>query len=199
MNSTNYNFQADLRMEANPIAQNTLQNFYKFHLPQYTVSKVEYEGLLGKTLQTMGVDKIATQYNVFGNIEHQLLIQEKIRANVKFKQYNDIIFEIEKKSGKQGWAIAPEEKADFLVVYYSDVILLMKMDEIKAWLGNPDTLETYKNKYAFPTDNYNLKVPLHEVEQHITVKQYQTNFFRQENRQYGEQTKVLCSIQEGAC
>lgn len=145
------NFEQDLRREQDVEAQEHIQAFYKRYFSNYEAKFVEYDESYGKYLQHAGVDRVLT-YN--GTPFKQYWVQEK----VIFSDYPNFLFEYEKKSGAEGWAISNSEKADYLLYYMNGTFYIFHFGLLRKWLR--ENLELFIYKYRKDTDNKNLMIPI---------------------------------------
>jgi hypothetical protein len=169
---TNYNdFKAAQKKENDVAAQRNIHNFYKTYFKGFTPIRIDYDAPYGKLLQSAGVDTALIKENYYGSINEQIWIQEK----VTFKQYSSLMFEYEKKSGKQGWAIEPHEQADYLLYYCAGEIHFMNFPILREFLT--DNLEDFKQRFRVDTDNKNICVPIEMLRVSLNLyNQKQLNF-----------------------
>lgn len=154
----NYNnFTDELKKEQDSTAQHIIQAFYHDNFHKWRAEYIDYSTPYGRILQHAGVDRVLTKENSYGSITSQLWIQEKIT----FKKYNKLLFEYEKRSGAEGWAISYEERADWLVYYMDGTIYLINFKKLREWLR--DNLEEFKASYRFDTDNKNVIIPIDKI------------------------------------
>ena len=158
------NFNHYLKKEKNEEARAYLNAFYKEKFPDYEVKIIDYDAENGNYLQHNGVDVILYKLNKYGGIEKQYWVQEKI----VFAQYSKLMFEYKKASGADGWAVDKLEKADLLIYYHDKNIYIMDYRELRRYIRT--NLSMLKAKYAFKTDNYNVNVPIKELEKNIKLK-----------------------------
>lgn len=164
---SNYNnFHQDLAKENDQGARERLSRFYQRVFPQLTATQVDYNTDYGKFLQSAGVDIILHQANYYGGIQKQYWLQEK----VTFKKYPNLLFEYEKKSGAPGWAISPQEKADFLLYYQDGDIYLMPFQQVRTYISKH--LERLKQTAYIKTDNHNVRLAIEELQQNVHLLHY---------------------------
>lgn len=148
------NFEQDLRREQDKGKQEHIQEFYEVYFKNYEAHAVEYDESYGKYLQHAGVDRVLTYK---GTPFKQYWVQEK----VIFSDYPNFLFEYEKKSGAEGWAISDSEKADYLLYYMNGTFYIFHFESLRKWLK--DNLKLFIYKYRKDTDNKNLMIPINTV------------------------------------
>lgn len=161
-NMTNYNnFHASLAKEQDAGAQEQLARFYDMYFSNYNPIPVDYNSGYGMYLQHGGVDRILLSR---GSTFSQLWIQEKI----SLKNHDNFLFEIEKKSGAEGWGISPQERADYLVYYMGGEIYIFQYEALKTWLRA--NLKSLRANYYFKTDNHNVIIPKSKVFEELNAE-----------------------------
>lgn len=156
------NFYQDLAKEQDTEAQEHLQGFYKRHFSTYEPLYVDYNTDYGMFLQRAGVDRILLSK---GKQFKQLWIQEKIA----FNNYPNFLFEYQKKSGAEGWGIAPEEKSEYLIYYMNKRIYLFHYESLKQYLRSK--LDEFIDMYYLKTDNHNIVIPKRRVFEELNKTQ----------------------------
>lgn len=161
---TNYtNFKESLAKENDTTAQKNIHNFYRVYFDGLTPIRMDYETEYGKLLQHAGVDTALIKENYYGSINKQIWIQEK----VTHKKYSSLMFEYEKKSGLDGWAIDRHEKADYLLYYCAGTIHFINFPILREFLT--DNLEEFKLLFSFDTDNKNIVIPIHLLKKELST------------------------------
>lgn len=151
------NFNEQLAKEQNPEVQEHLTAFYLMYFSNYEVVSIDYNNPYGMFLQHAGVDKVLLKKYPNGNFKEQKLIQEKI----VFSSYPNFLFEYERKSGAEGWAISLDEKPDYLLYYMNGDIYIFYFEALRKWLR--DNKELFIRKYRKDTDNKNFMIPIDYV------------------------------------
>lgn len=178
MTKTAYNnFQSDLKKEQDTKAQANIAAFYKkFTGGGWKVLFVDYEVGYGNLLQHAGVDRILVKENSYGTPTKQVWVQEK----VTFNKYPNMMFEYEKKSGAEGWAISDDEKAEWLLYYMDGTIYWINFPKLREYLQN--NIKSLRFKYYFKTDNKNVNVPIHEIMYNLNMNDI--GFWKFEEKDY---------------
>ena len=171
MTNTYSDFNSDLKKEQDTTARDNLTRFYQAKLPEFEIQMIDYNSDYGKFLQTAGVDIILTKYNSYGGIKKQHWIQEK----VTFKKYDSLLFEYEKKSGAKGWAVSPDEKADFLLYYLAGDIVFVSFPSVRKYIQ--DNLDRLKAQSYIKTDNHNIFISIEELQKNVKLLQFKADSY----------------------
>lgn len=160
--NTYNNFEEMLEKEQNAVIRERLNDFYLYELNadtrviDFNSSKKE------RQLQLRGVDVILTKRDDSKSFK----VQEKIT----YKAYPSLLFEIEKASGKKGWAIDENELSNILIYYVDGTIYAIDFKELREYLNNE---LLFNNLEIIETDNKNVKVPIKDLKKNVKMIKYE--------------------------
>ena len=161
LNKRNYkDFNGMLEVESNQDTRELMKMLYK----QEMHADIEYldfdNSYREKYLQWHGVDVILTKNN------NKYYVQEKITR----KRYDSLLFEIEKASGKAGWAVDESELADVLIYYQPHRVFIFRMKQIREYVIK----KLDSGKYIdCSTDNENIIIPINELSDNVRMYEYE--------------------------